>query len=398
MVSKNFPDGRIFLVNFGRMIIHILLLFSILYVSIKTKRVHYTGQILSKDILLAQNLLRYLKSYAMFGYLPVMLFLGNTTCLVIIDIATVWIYKSVARSRTQLFFFCSGGDIATNPGLNLTRPHTHTNRNNQSILRCYYQNVRSIRSGNKLREFQDTVHANQYDIVAISESWLTSDISDSELLPWNYDIFRCDRKSPMISRGGGVLLASRSNLQCSPVVFTKNNNIKLSAIEINTRSSGKILVAVVYDIVKSLNECTYSKVILLEDFNLPTITWLDGSGFCDSSDSASFTFCQCLSDNNLFQLIDSPTCLNNCLDLLITNICEHVINISVSECESIGVPSDHKALTFDLNFTARTPNDNRQETFNLKKADFEGLRTVLRNNRLRNYLDTDNDVEHNWTS
>jgi hypothetical protein len=202
----------------------------------------------------------------------------------------------------------------------------------------------------------------------------------------------------MISRGGGVLLASRSNLQCSPVVFTKNNNIKLSAIEINTRSSGKILVAVVYDIVKSLNECTYSKVILLEDFNLPTITWLDGSGFCDSSDSASFTFCQCLSDNNLFQLIDSPTCLNNCLDLLITNICEHVINISVSECESIGVPSDHKALTFDLNFTARTPNDNRQETFNLKKADFEGLRTVLRNNRLRNYLDTDNDVEHNWTS
>ena len=139
-------------------------------------------------------------------------------------------------------------------------------------------------------------------------------------------------------------------------------------------------------------------MILLGDFNLPTITWLDGSGFCDSSDSASFTFCQCLPDNNLFQLIDSPTRLNNCLDLLLTNICEHIINISVSECESIGVPSDHKAITFDLNFTARTPNDNRQETFNLKKADFEGLRTALRNDPLENYLDTDNDVEHNWTS
>ena len=154
----------------------------------------------------------------------------------------------------------------------------------------------------------------------------------------------------------------------------------------------------IYDIAESLNECIYSKVILLGDFNLPTLTWLDGSGFCDSSDSASFTFCQCLSDNNLFQLIDSPTRLNNCLDLLLTNICEHIINISVSECESIGVPSDHKAITFDLNFTARTPNDNRQETFNLKKADFEGLQTTLRNDPLENYLDTDNDVEHNWTS
>jgi hypothetical protein len=56
MVSKNFSDGRIFLVNFGRMIICILLLFSILCVSIKTKRVHYTGQILSKDIFISSEL------------------------------------------------------------------------------------------------------------------------------------------------------------------------------------------------------------------------------------------------------------------------------------------------------------------------------------------------------
>ncbi|CAB4023812.1 Hypothetical predicted protein, partial [Paramuricea clavata] len=69
-----------------------------------------------------------------------------------------------------------------------------------------------------------------------------------------------------------------------------------------------------------------------------------------------------------------------------------------SERKSIGVPSDHKALTFDLNFTARIPNDNRQETFDLKKADFEGLRTALRNDPLENYLDTDNDVEQNGTS
>lgn len=35
-------------------------------------------------------------------------------------------------------------------------------------LHCFYQNVRSIKSGNKLRQFQDTLYANQFDIVAIS--------------------------------------------------------------------------------------------------------------------------------------------------------------------------------------------------------------------------------------
>ena len=81
------------------------------------------------------------------------------------------------------------------------------------VLHCYYQNVRSIKSGFKLKEFKDVVHSSKFDIVAISESWLTSDVSDSELLPWGYDIFRCDRKSlgncGDTIRGGEVLLATR---------------------------------------------------------------------------------------------------------------------------------------------------------------------------------------------
>ena len=86
--------------------------------------------------------------------------------------------------------------------------------------------------------------------VAISESWLTSDVSDSELLPWGYDIFCCDRKTlgncGDTIRGGGVLLATRCDFGCKPVDLTKNNNLEISAIEINTGNSGKVLVAVIY--------------------------------------------------------------------------------------------------------------------------------------------------------
>ena len=69
--------------------------------------------------------------------------------------------------------------------------------------------------------------------------------------------------------------------------------MKARAIEINTGNSGKVLVAVIYeppnantnwiyDFVQLLNECSYDKLILLGDFNFPTIT-IDGSGFCDST-------------------------------------------------------------------------------------------------------------------
>ena len=131
--------------------------------------------------------------------------------------------------------------------------------------------------------------------------------SDSELLPWGYDIFRCDRKTlgncGDTIPGGGVLLATRCDFGCKPVDLTKNNNLEISAIEINTGNSGKVLVAVIYrppnantnwiyDFVQLLNECSYDKLILLGDCNFPAITWIDGSGFCDSSDSALFMFCQ----------------------------------------------------------------------------------------------------------
>ena len=67
--------------------------------------------------------------------------------------------------------------------------------------------------------------------------------------------------------------------------------------------------------------------------------------------------CQGLSDKNLFQLVDSPTRGDNCLDLLISNIVEGVTNISVTYCEGVAVPSDHRAVTFDLHFAARKPNN-----------------------------------------
>ena len=312
-------------------------------------------------------------------------------------------------------------DIEVNPGPSPSaKRQSNSSKNTNGFtpaLHCFYQNVRSIKSGNKLREFQDSVYANQFDIVAISETWLTGDISDSELLPWGYDIFRCDRGNARNSadpvRGGSVLLASRCNLRCKPVALICNGDCELefAAIEVNTNNSGKVLVAVFYrppsasanwihDFIETLDTCTYSKMVLLGDFNFPSISWIEGSGFCDSSNSALFAFCQTLSDKNFFQLIDSPTRKDNCLDLLITTIVEGVNNIDVTGCEGVAVSSDHKAITFDLHFALHSVNCNKQPKFNLKKADFEGLRFALSSDPLESLFSGDDNIniEEDWAS
>ena len=48
------------------------------------------------------------------------------------------------------------------------------------------------------------------DFIAITGTWLHNNIDDNELLPNSYNIHRKDRES----RGGGVLLAVKSNISC----------------------------------------------------------------------------------------------------------------------------------------------------------------------------------------
>ena len=93
-----------------------------------------------------------------------------------------------------------------------------TSFNNSSIIKChnslklYYQNVRGLRT--KTKEFFLAVIDNDYDIIVLTETWLSSDIYDAELFSANYVVFRYDRA---LSRGGGVLIAVKSIFICKTI-------------------------------------------------------------------------------------------------------------------------------------------------------------------------------------
>lgn len=81
----------------------------------------------------------------------------------------------------------------------------HQNINQRKCeLSIYYQNVRGLRT--KTHTFYNNIISENYDIIALTETWLNNTFFDSELFDNRYSIIRYDRSSGKL-RGGGVLLA-----------------------------------------------------------------------------------------------------------------------------------------------------------------------------------------------
>lgn len=74
--------------------------------------------------------------------------------------------------------------------------------------RVYYQNVRGLRT--KTETFHENLLSEEYDIIALTETWLCDGIFSEELFDERYNVVRKDRHTA--TRGGGVLVAFNKKL------------------------------------------------------------------------------------------------------------------------------------------------------------------------------------------
>lgn len=84
----------------------------------------------------------------------------------------------------------------------------NTVKSDSSGFKLGHLNVRSLYP--KIDQLDHVIHKGEYDIFAISETWLTDSHHDSELKVNGYNIFRKDRLG---SRGGGVCLYIKDDLE-----------------------------------------------------------------------------------------------------------------------------------------------------------------------------------------
>jgi len=223
----------------------------------------------------------------------------------------------------------------------------------------YYQNVRSIVS--KLNILIPNLIASAFDIIALSETWLSLSVLNSELNFNNYIIYRSDRSSlnSVYKRGGGVLVAVRSHLK-SKMLNVTVNCIEQVFVQIQMGSNLFIICCIyipptspliLYEqFFLSINELYLSnpkaKFILLGDFNLPSLDWSLYSLplICNSQIDSYFVSMLSHYNFNQFNLVRNHNI--TILDLALSNV-----HITVTNDPDPLLPIDihHPALNISLN-------------------------------------------------
>lgn len=254
-----------------------------------------------------------------------------------------------------------------------------------SNITAIYQNVRGLNT--KTHEFYKSVSSGDYELIAISETWIQNGLHDSELVTDAYTVYRKDRSLDILNvkKGGGVLLAVKHNLRSVQLNLAKLQDLvpesDVVGCEIFVESSS-IYVFVVYvkpnspldhyhklfDYFASFCLLNNGKILLMGDFNIPLCIEnnIVNPKILALQDFMAFT-----------DLIQSNTVLNNnrnMLDLVLTNVPCTVVGEDMAL-----VPEDsyHPALKLSVsthnsiikNFEANS----QSKKYNFHKTNFQLL-------------------------
>lgn len=263
-------------------------------------------------------------------------------------------------------------------------------------MNCFYQNVRGLNT--KIETFLLAVTARDFDIVCITETWLRTDVSSSELFPNGcYNVYRSDRRFDAVggTRGGGVLVGVSGDIMSERVDLTNFcNNIAPLIDIVCCKITFKFQVLyffVLYipptitfdsfehflDQFTLLTAVFQSNVIIVGDFNVPdfhakTLPRRLGS-------QRSILVSNFANSFNLAQYNQIFNCNNRLLDLVLSNF-----NCTVTRSDVPFVTEDlhHPSLEISLPFLCQRiqnfgVNRDSPAAYNFRKADYHLLYTLI---------------------
>ena len=173
----------------------------------------------------------------------------------------------------------------------------------------------------KVHSFQNYLFKNKPGIVVLNETWLFSEYYNNEIFPNNsYKVFRLDRclkTHPLKERGGGVLIAIRSDL----VIESKSVGVKCGAeiLSVELKIGNNIFCLTTcyrvtdlkddnyHEIEKHLRSISkvrkYSRHIFIGDLNLNQTEWPEGI----TKNNLQNKFVHLFNDLGMEQIIEKPT-------------------------------------------------------------------------------------------
>lgn len=211
-------------------------------------------------------------------------------------------------------------------------------------LKIGHLNVRSLLNG--FDAFKEFIISENFDICAVSETWLSSNISSDVVGIENYTFIRKDRES----RGGGVGFYIKDFLNVK--IINTPADTSLEQLWFSASISGRMCVfGVLYrppsagipNMIRSL-DLSLSEIILMSDLLVLTgdlnIDFLSIGG-------SSITYVNNLLESySLSQVVDQPTRVagqsQTLIDVIITNNLPLLTSPQVMDS---GVSTDHFAVT-----------------------------------------------------
>ena len=232
---------------------------------------------------------------------------------------------------------------------------------------------------NKLSLFQSFVYSSDFTFICLTETWLSDYVSDGEILPNDFALYRTDRPT----RGGGVLIAVKSyvpsssvpsppDIEVISVEIGTNHDLVLCSIYVPPDSPVSLIFSLVFYLSNLVS--SYNKCIFVGDFNFPDINWSSLLG----SSMSSNVFCEFIFDCNLRQHVSQPTHKKgNTLDLVLTSPSVNIKQLSVNSqllCDF----SDHFIISFDVLFSSPSTNFKKAlYVFDFSKANFTDICSFL---------------------
>ena len=268
-----------------------------------------------------------------------------------------------------------GSPIATSSP---KRPTYQSPKRTIKSLRVVVLNFQSIK--NKVNETQVLIDSSDPDIIIGTETWLNKDISSAEVLPTNFQVFRNDRQDSH----GGVLIAVRDDITCSPVLISQK--VELVSVKLHLNRVKSIIISSFYRPPNATQD-TYSQAAADElsklrtdhpksdfwvggDFNLPDIDW---SSLTVTSTqyphSMSEMYLDIVRHCSVEQMINFPTRGSKTLDIFLTSSPG-----LIDRCKPLPGVGDHDAILIDTLIKPRRVKPSPRTIYLWDKANMEELK------------------------
>lgn len=242
-----------------------------------------------------------------------------------------------------------------------------------------------------------------FDIYALTETWLHPGINSLELFDESFSVYRKDRYhntaiiNEIIPKGGGVMVAIRNIFKTSEIALSQFPELEIVAIKVELTSK-YIYVICCYippnstleqyselcqaiDYISSLSN-SLDEIMLCGDFNLPDIVWSTHEEECFLIPSHIVTSSQCslidgLNANFLQQVSNITNYMGKQLDLFFTSDWTNFTDIH-NILPLVNIDNFHPPISFS--YCCNSPVDSSpviSYRYNFLKANFNALNTFF---------------------